>query len=294
MAPVPSSARTAPTSDGLPDARTHAWRADIADAALEGRVESAHFVHPVPHRLTGGAARMMRLKPDHGSVAVSELLPGERFDVLHSDGGWAWGYSAHDRYVGYIEADALRTDAPARTHRTTVPTALAFSRPDIKSDVLYTLPMNAEIAAEVYDEAFLRTTRGVFIHKRHVGDIGTFASDPVAVAALFAGSPYKWGGRTQAGIDCSGLVQIALEACGIACPRDSDLQAAALGRALEGDGYRRGDLVFFPGHVGIMIDGARLLHANAFFMATVVEPLADVTARLRPRHEQPITAVRRL
>lgn len=293
MVPVPSSARTAPTSDGLPDPRIHAYRADIADAALEDRVEAAYFVHPVPHRLTGQSSRMMRLKPDHIAVAVSELLPGQRFDVLHTDSGWAWGYSAHDHYVGYIDADALRTDAPTRTHRITAATALAFNRPDIKSDAAYTLPMNAEISADIFDEKFLRTTRGVFVHRRHAADLGVFTLDPVTIAEQFVGTPYKWGGRSRGGIDCSGLVQIAYEACGIACPRDSDLQATALGAPVEDD-YRRGDLVFFPGHVGIMVDSVRLLHANAFFMSTVIEPLADVAARLRPQHDQPITAAKRL
>lgn len=293
MAPVPSTARIAATSDGKPDPRTNAWRGDIADAALEGIVEATHFVHPVPHRLTGQPSRMMRLRPERGEVAVSELLAGQRFDVLHTDGNWAWGYSAHDHYVGYIESDALRTDVPTRTHRIAVPTALAFSRPDIKSEVVYTLPLNGEIAAEIYDDRFLRTTRGIFIHRRHAEELGTYSADYVTVAEQFLGTPYKWGGRTRGGIDCSGLIQIALAACGIAAPRDSDMQAAALGINIEG-GPRRGDIVFFPGHVGIMVDPSRLLHANAFYMSTVIEPLADIVERLRSKHEQPVTAVKRL
>jgi cell wall-associated NlpC family hydrolase len=237
---------------------------------------------------------MMRLAPERGAVAVSELLPGQRFDVVHRDNGWAWGFSAHDHYVGYMEADALSTDAPARTHRISAPTALAFSRPDIKSEALYALPLNAEIAAEDFDEKFYRTTRGMFVHKRHAAPVGEYDADPVAVAEMFVGTPYRWGGRTRKGIDCSGLVQIALGACGFAAPRDTDLQAGALGRPVEDGSYARGDLVFFPGHVGIMVDGERLLHANAHFMTTLVEPLEDVVARLRPTCDEPVTAVKRL
>lgn len=237
---------------------------------------------------------MMRAEPQPSSTAVSELLPGQRFDVIDAEGGWAWGFSAHDHYVGYIRADNLTADAPTRTHRITAPTALCFSRPDIKSEVAHTLPMNAEAAAEIFDENFLRLRNGTFVHKRHIGALKEFAGDHVEVAHFFIGTPYRWGGRRRAGIDCSGLVQIALGACGIDVPRDTDQQAAAIGSPVEDDTYRRGDFVFFPGHVGIMIDEANLLHANAYWMTTLIEPLSDVTRRLRSDHEQPVTAVRRL
>ncbi|MBB4630935.1 C40 family peptidase [Sphingosinicella soli] len=286
------NAKTAPTSSARrPDPRTHAWRDDLADAALEGVVDAPRFAVPVRHRLTAPQAPI-RKAPDADAVAVSELLSGEAFDVLDVSGGVAWGYSVHDHYVGYVDAALLADAGETPTHRIAAPTALIFARPDIKSTVLGALPMGALIGAAEHDEKFAAAAGG-YVHRRHIAAIDDHAADPAAVAELFLGTPYKWGGRTRGGIDCSGLVQIALGACGIDCPRDSDMQAA-LGREVEDRRYRRGDLVFFPGHVGFMHDETRLLHANAFFMSTVIEPLDDVVGRLLPQYDEPVTAVRRL
>jgi cell wall-associated NlpC family hydrolase len=293
MPPVPTSARTAPNSDAPLDARVNAWRADLADVALRGRVSAERFVAPRAFHLRDAPSLMMHAAPAVDAVAVSELLFGERFDVVDIADGWAWGYAARDRYVGYVPADLLAPGAATATHRVVAKAALAFAGPDIKTRVLRTLPMNARLTAEDHDDRFVRTDAGEYVHRRHVANVADVAADPVAVALAFIGTPYKWGGRTYAGIDCSGLVQMALDACGIACPRDSDMQAGALG-TLAGGAPRRGDLVFFPGHVGIMADARQLLHANAFHMATVVEPLDDVIARLRPSHADPVRAVRRL
>ncbi|MGB7404503.1 MAG: C40 family peptidase [Pacificimonas sp.] len=262
-------------------------------------MEARRFERPQPHRLDGLHAEMMRDAPIRSATAVSELLPGERFDVVDIAEGWAWGFSAHDHYVGYVDAANLVTDAPARTHRINAPTALCFSRPDIKSDVAHLLPMAAEIAAETYDDEFLRLGNGTFVHHRHAKAFDVREDDPVRVAQAFRGTPYRWGGRRRAGIDCSGLIQMALGACGVTAPRDSDMQAAELGQPLdigpwENESLKRGDLVFFPGHVGIMVDADRLLHANAHWMTTLVEPLGDVVDRLTPAHAEPITTIRRL
>ena len=276
------------------DPREHAYRKDVADEALAGQVDSARFVRPSPHRLSGWRSEMMLAAPQDGAVAVSELLPGERFDVVDLPDGWAWGYSQHDHYVGYVRAEHLSSDLPEPSRRITAPTALRFSAPDIKTAVRGTLPMMARIAAEPFDDRFLRLEDGSFVHRRHVGDLASAPNDPVAVAKHFLGTPYRWGGRQRAGIDCSGLIQIVLGACGIAAPRDSDQQRDRLGQDVRNREREAGDIVFFPGHVGILVDKANLLHANATFMTTMIEPLVDVVERMSAEHSDPVSAIKRV
>ena len=234
---------------------------------------------------------MMRNAAASGSRAVSQLLQGEAFALLDIAAGWAWGYSAHDDYVGYVPADTLGPIAQA-THVVAAASALVFAAPDIKSAVVATLPIGANFGG-VADGAFIAGAGG-FVHVRHVRPIDATESDPVAVAERLIGLPYLWGGRGGGGIDCSGLVQAALGLCGIDAPRDSD-QQRALGREIaSGEPVHRGDLVFFPGHVGLMVDVERMIHANAHWMAVTVEPLTDIVARLSPTHAEPILARRRL
>lgn len=212
--------------------------------------------------------------------------------MLDVAGDWAWGRCLHDDYVGYLPIDALGPHQAA-THRVSVPLALLFSEASIKAPVIARRPIGALIAGERRDD-FLKVDGG-FIHGRHVRPINEVATDPVAVAERLIGAPYLWGGRGAGGIDCSGLVQRALSLAGIAAPRDSDQQRDTLGRALGRDEpLQRGDLIFFPGHVGIMVDGTRMIHANAFWMAVTIEPLADVVGRLTPTHAEPILARRRI
>ena len=197
--------------------------------------------------------------------------------MLDVAGGWAWGRCLHDDYVGYLPGDALAPMATA-THRVTAPLALVFAAADIKAPVVATWSMGARFAAEEEAGAFLRCPAG-FVHRRHAAPLDQIEADPVAVAERLLGQPYRWGGRGGGGIDCSGLVQLAFGACGIALPRDSDLQRASGEPVPDGAPLRRGDLVFVPGHVGLMLDDARLLHANAHRMAVTAEPLADMLAR---------------
>ena len=235
---------------------------------------------------------MLRAGPSEAARAVSQLLHGEGFAVLDIAGGWAWGRCRHDDYVGYLPADALGR-ADEATHRVTVPVALVFTDADIKAPVVSRWSLGA-VAAGKEQGDFVAVAEG-FLHRRHVAPIGQAERDPVSAAMRLVGQPYLWGGRGAGGVDCSGLIQLALGACGIACPRDSDMQGAVLGYALPPDApLERADLIFFTGHVGMMVDGERLLHANAFHMGVVIEPLADVVARLVPERAEPILNRRRL
>ena len=235
---------------------------------------------------------MLRSAPDAGARAVSQLVRGEGFALLDRAGGWAWGRCEHDDYVGYLPDEALGAVATP-SHCVTAPLALAFAAPDIKSAAIGSHAIGVLLDGRI-DGDFLATGGG-FVHRRHVAAVEERVADPVAVAERLVGMPYLWGGRGAGGIDCSGLVQRAIGFAGIAAPRDSDLQQQALGELLpDGAALRRGDLVFFPGHVGLMVDGDRLIHANAHWMAVTIEPLADVVARLSPLHERPVTARRRM
>lgn len=264
----------------------------MADVALAGRLFAPHYAAPLP-RTCGLTAAPIRGADDPLSSATSELLPGEGFAVLDLSDGWAWGYSLHDHYVGYVRAEALGDPEPAPEHVVDAPSAPLFAAPDIKSPVRALLPMGSRLYGAV-EGGFLAIDSG-FVHARHVRPAADRAGDPVAVAEALLGTPYVWGGRGGHGIDCSGLVQLALSLCGIAAPRDSDQQRETLGTCLPDDAPAcRGDLVFFPGHVGLMADGERLIHANAHWMAVTMEPLSEVCARLATDHVRPILARRRL
>lgn len=273
------------------DNRIHAIRADLADVSLAGILFSAHYARAVEMQCVVSGTPVLNAS-NRGAEAVSQLLRGESFHVLDVTSEWSWGFCEHDGYVGYVRRDSI--DLPeTRTHRITALLAPVFSRPDIKSAVLDHLPAAAQFAG-VPQDGFIACAEG-FVHHRHAAELSALESDWVAVAQQYIGQPYLWGGRGHGGVDCSGLVQAALGRCGIAVPRDTDMQAIGIGNPLPEDAaLRRGDFVFFPGHVGVMVDGVHMLHANAHWMSVMIEPLADVIDRLKPIYEQPVTARRRI
>lgn len=277
-------------SDVMLDRRVNAFRPDLADARLRGQVTADRFVEGALRRVAAPSTPLHR-EPAADAPIDSEAICGELVRVFDEREGWAWVQLEADSYVGWLSAAALGPVDPEPTHRIAAIRAFVFPRPDLKLPPVVALPFGSRVAlgAEVITRGtayrLLESGHGALPAVQVEWVAAPPAADFVAVAERFLNVPYLWGGRTSFGFDCSGLLQTALAAGGIAAPRDTDMQEAALGRPLEGGTgglLRRGDLVFWKGHVGIMADGLRLLHANAHHMAVAVEPLAGALARIGP------------
>ena len=262
----------------MSDLRLTLAREDLADAALQGLVRAKRFDKTDAYRCVVPAAAVRRA-PDPEAEQLDQLLFGETFRVLESQAGWAWGQAGRDGYVGHARLEDLKAGAVAATHRVTALRAYAFSRPDLKSRPAALLSFNALVAVEGQEGKYLKAEGSGWIAAGQLQPIGLYETDPAAVAERFLGAPYQWGGRESLGLDCSGLVQQALHACGRYCPRDSD-QQQALGQPASPSDLARNDLVFWRGHVGMMLDARRLIHANAFHMQVAIEPLDEAVARI--------------
>ncbi len=275
------------------DPRLHPYRPDLAAAHLRGQVEAARFVDGISYEVIEPTADL-RYAPVPDAALDTQALMGERVTVYETtDEGWAWGQLESDGYVGWLSDNALGRPGPAATHRVSALRTLAFPGPDIKLPALLGLPLGARVAIVRADERFAVTASGLYLPVLHLAALDAAEPDYVAVAERFRGTPYLWGGKTSLGIDCSGLVQVALQAAGISCPRDSDLQEQALGSRLAFSDLRRGDLIFWKGHVAIARDGDTLIHGNAHHMAVAVEPVAEAVARIM-KAGSGVTSVRRL
>ena len=272
----------------MADRRVTPARPDLAAAHLRSKVQAERFVEGWQVDIVKGRAPL-RVRPSEDAAQDSELLFGEQVTVYENKDGWAWVQARGDLYVGYVRSDALG-DVKAGTLRVSALMAPVFSAADLKTPVRDLLPMNAVVPVLARDGDYVNIGAG-FVHQRHLTP--ETEKDFVTIAERFVGVPYVWGGKTAAGLDCSGLIQTALQAVGKAASRDTDMMEKALGEAVAIGQVRRGDLVFWKGHMGVMLDEKRLLHANAFHMMVAIEPLSDAVARIEAV-AGPVTSIKRL
>ena len=260
------------------DPRVTLAQGEAVSLAREGVLAARRYLAPAPLPAAVPVAAVPG-EPSRTAEQLDQLVFGERFDVLERREGWGFGQALRDGYVGWVRLEVLSAAVIAPTHWVSALRTFAFSEPSIKSAPVARLSMNALVRAAGREGPFMRLDGSGYVVERHLSSLGVWAEDPAAVAAQYLGAPYLWGGRESVGLDCSGLVQQALYACGIAAPRDSD-QQGRLGRPVDAQHLQRGDLVLWRGHVGMMLDKATLIHANAFHMAVAAEPLAATIARV--------------
>lgn len=279
------------------DRRITAYRPDLAASHLRGQVEARAFAEPQAMRVVAPSAPVRR-EPRPDAPLDTEALCGELVQVYERHEGWAWGQLAGDGYVGYLPDEALRLEAGAPTHRVAALRTFLYPGPSIKLPPLAALSLGAEVTVVEMAGDFAVLADGGHLFRRHLVPLDRTQPDFVAVAERFLGVPYLWGGKTSLGLDCSGLTQLALGAAGIAAPRDSDQIEASIGQPVPFDdsldGLRRGDLVFWKGHVGILTDPDTLLHANGYTMDVHREPLREARDRIRDKSFGAITSIRRL
>jgi len=269
------------------DKRLTPARPDLAASHLKGQVEAARFADGEEAIVTRGHVAL-RGAPSDDAGQVSELLFGEIVTVYERKDGWAWLQARSDSYVGYARESGLGPVFAADA-RVIHPLTPLLSAPDVKSPLRDLLPLNAQVKRDRQEGNFIAVAGG-FVAANALGSLNHAAPDFVAVAEQFMDVPYVWGGKTFAGLDCSGLIQVAIQAAGLICPRDTDLQEQALGHSVPRDTLQRGDLVFWKGHVGVMRDAITLLHANAFHMQVTSEPVEVAVQRITT----PITTIKRL
>lgn len=276
------------------DPRLTPARPDIADSGLRGRVAAARYVDGTPRRVVAPSAPLRRA-PGPEAGLDTEALQGDPVTLYAEADGFAFVQLVRDGYVGYLPSACLGPAEPEPTHRVTALRTFLYPVPDLKRPVRAHLSLGARLVVTGAAGAYLETPGG-FVFADHCAPAAECEPDYPATAARLIGTPYLWGGRTSLGLDCSGLVQLCLDAAGLPCPRDADMQERDLGQALPLDlaGLRRGDFVFWRGHVGLMLDPGTLIHANGHHMAVAAEPLDAAVARIRANSFGAVTGLRRL
>lgn len=261
----------------------------IAHSSLKGRLEVPVYTDGTPMRV---ALPLIDLLRSPNGARERQLLLGAGFTVIDRHEGHAFGFAEADGYCGWLP-DATLSRGPTPTHWVATPGTHLYPEPKVQAPEICALSLGARVAITAQHGAWAETTQG-FLPASHILPLGQYLPDPVTVAESLLHTPYLWGGNSRAGLDCSGLVQLAFAACGLALPGDSDLQQAA-GHPIPAEAsLHRGDLIFWKGHVAIVVDDHRLIHANGHSMSVAYENTADCIARIAAQGGGPVTHRRRV
>ena len=279
------------------DKRLNAWRDDLADRTLQNQVHSNRFVDAKIQQVITPTLSLRR-EADYTSPQNNELLFGDRVKVFDENKGWSWVQNCRDNYVGFCPSDGLSEVGNDATHQVSCLRTILFPQPDFKSCPVHYLSMTSTVAVVQTTDKYSQIESGEWIYSQHLAKTNEFESDFVATAQKFLGTPYLWGGNNSLGIDCSGLVQIALRRAGMDVLRDSDMQEETIGKEIHYDNdtsnLELGDLIFWKGHIGIYCANDMLLHANATDMMVSSKPFKDTCAHILKLENSPVTSVRRI
>ncbi|WP_438986089.1 C40 family peptidase [Marivivens donghaensis] len=267
----------------MSDRRTTAVNERVAASHLRDTVQAPAFVDGEVSYVQRPVVDLLDIP---GGKRDRQLLAGTKVTIYEDLHGWSFVQSDLDGYVGYVLSSAL-SQSWRPTHRIVTRSTHAYRDANMKSTDLYRLSLGAEVPVETFVGEFAHTPFG-YIPASHLRPRDEYETDTVAVATRLLGTPYLWGGNSADGIDCSGLVQMAHRLCGLPCPADSDQQQADMGNSVY-DAPQKGDLFFWPGHVALVADSQRIIHANAHHMAVAYEPIKDALERIGP-----VTAHKRL
>lgn len=279
------------------DRRITPARADLADERLRGQIEAERYTRGTVRRVVATFAPLHR-HPSREAPVDTQAIFGEAVTVYDEHEGWAWVQLHEDGYVGYLPGEALGEPGPAPTHKVKAIRTFVYPGPHLKLPHRDYLTLGATLAVTGTEGDYAQLADGGWVYGPHLAALDAREPDYVAVAERFLHTPYLWGGKTSLGIDCSGLAQTVLAAAGIRAPRDTDMQERALGTAVavtpDLAGLARGDLVFWKGHVGLMMDETAFIHATGHSMTVMIEPLAVAEERIRKTSYGPISSIKRL
>ena len=262
----------------------------VACSTLKGKIKHANFVEAKNYQVNVPFVDLLG-SPD--GKRNRQLIYGSKVKYFSAAKGWAFIQNTYDNYVGYVPESTIASETQ-KTHIVTAPLAHVFMEPNIKSKNIEILPLAARVSGEMIGNGFLETELG-WISVSQLKRKTELSKDPVEVSKLLQNAPYLWGGNTTLGIDCSGLIQISLLLCGIDCPGDSDQQMNTLGQNIDiGSPRKKGDIIFWKGHVAWALNERQILHANAYHMATVIEEANEAIERIKKQDNNSVIAHKRL